>query len=77
MTNEPHEEEGAEEAIEDLEAPAGAGDNVLGGVGIAKEPNCPGNSCSPSCLGGSCQDGQGNSSLYCFEKTETQVMVRT
>jgi hypothetical protein len=75
MTNEPHAEEGAEEAIEDLEAPASAGDNVVGG--LDKEPNCSGNSCSPSCLGGSCQDGKGNSDLYCFETTKTQVMVRT
>ena len=36
MTEEPHADEGAEEAIEDLEAPATAQDDVAGGAACGK-----------------------------------------
>ena len=69
MTTEPDGDEGAEEAIEDLEAPATAGDNVVGGA--AQEATCPTASCSPSCLAASCAA----TDAYCFEKTRTHAMV--
>ncbi len=39
MTDEERKEEGAEEAIEDLEAPAAAQDDVAGGLGPCKPTN--------------------------------------
>ena len=45
MTDEERNDEGAEEAIEDLDAPADAQDDVAGGAApiCAKPPSCPRN----------------------------------
>jgi hypothetical protein len=42
MTEEERNKEGADEAIEDLEAPAGAQGDVVGGRVICAKPTCPG-----------------------------------
>jgi hypothetical protein len=70
MTTEPDGDEGAEETIEDLEAPATAGDNVVGGE-LPHEPTCKTSSCSPSCLGSSCNA----TDAFCFGTTRTHDMV--
>jgi hypothetical protein len=41
MTEEERNKEGADEAIEDLEAPAGSQDDVVGGRVICAKPTCP------------------------------------
>jgi hypothetical protein len=43
MTDEKRDPEGSEEAIEDLEAPAGAQEDVAGGMGLCR----PTNRCAP------------------------------
>jgi hypothetical protein len=68
MTDEERKEEGAEESIEDLEAPAGAQDDVAGGAG------CQGGSCGrPSlvCSSATCVVTE----AYCTEKTATRKVV--
>lgn len=45
MTDEERRQEGAEEEIEDLEAPAAAQSEVAGGIGIG--PCAPTNRCAP------------------------------
>jgi len=52
MTDEERNEEGSEEPIEDLEAPAAAQEDVAGGRGKCDTP-----SCNPTvlCLGGTCK----------------------
>ncbi len=57
MTDEERNEEGAEERIEDLEAPAGSQEDVAGGAANCIPPTCPG----PSqvvvlCEGPTCHD---------------------
>ena len=49
MTDEERSEEGAEEAIEDLDAPAEAQDDVAGGAACRK-PSGPGGCRPPTCL---------------------------
>jgi hypothetical protein len=51
MTDEQREHEGAEEAIEDLEAPAAAQDDVAGGA-ACDSPSC---NYTVLCLGGTCK----------------------
>jgi hypothetical protein len=58
MTDKDRKEEGAEEAIEDLEAPAAAQEDVAGGRGLpptmyCKRPTCMG-TCSNATAGGPC-----------------------
>lgn len=52
MTDERHDEEGAEEGIEDLEAPAEAQEDVAGGAGCSDSPSC---NYTVLCLGGTCK----------------------
>ena len=53
MTDEERKEEGADEAIEDLEAPAAAQEDVAGGLGPCK----PTNRCAPvNTVVHTCQD---------------------
>lgn len=42
MTDEERRQEGTEEPIEDLEAPAGAQEDVAGGAANCIPPSCPG-----------------------------------
>jgi hypothetical protein len=51
MTDEQRREEGAEEAIEDLEAPAAAQQDVAGGKGCTAGASC---GYTIKCLGGTC-----------------------
>jgi hypothetical protein len=43
MTDEERREEGAEEGIEDLEAPGAAQEEVVGGLTRCQQPTCVGN----------------------------------
>lgn len=68
MTDEEREQEGAEEDVEDLEAPAKQQEDVAGGAG------CQGGSCGkPSlrCEGGTCVITE----ALCTEKTATRDVV--
>jgi hypothetical protein len=68
MTDDERKKEGAEEQVEDLEAPAETQEDVAGGAG------CQGGSCGrPSlrCAGGTCVA----TDAYCTEKTATRDVV--
>ncbi len=55
MTDEERKEEGAEEAIEDLEAPAAAQEDVAGGKIQCKTPTCW-DTCTNKSIGGGCKN---------------------
>jgi len=66
MTDEERSREGAEEEIEDLEAPAAAQGEVAGGIGCA-----PTNACRPVNTVVHCQPP----TQYCHEPTCAETMV--
>ena len=65
MTEEERNAEGAEESVEDLQAPAAAQEDVAGGAGNCGTPTCG----KPSirCEGNTCVV----SAAYCTDKTAT------
>ena len=69
MTEEERNEEGAEDPIEDLQAPAEAQKDVAGGAGGCGTPTCG----KPSirCSDGSCQMTQ----AYCANKPATSDII--
>jgi hypothetical protein len=66
MTGDDRSEEGAEEAIEDLEAPASALGAVAGGVG------CPGTETTTYCFPPSCTKG---SRTACTGTAKTSIVI--
>ena len=69
MTEEERNEEGAEESVEDLQAPAEAQEDVAGGAGGCGSPTCgkPSLRCfSPTCA---------QTEAYCTEKKATHDIV--
>lgn len=70
MTDDDHSEEGAEEAIEDLEAPASAQGAVAGGVVASRCPEKGG--VSTICVGGTCTPP---SAILCLPGTSTGKIV--
>lgn len=69
MTEEERNEEGAEESVEDLQAPAEAQENVAGGAGGCGSPSCG----KPSirCGGNTCVVSE----AYCTDKKATHDIV--